>query len=81
MNREQEIDSARKTARDVKDMWARFRGHGSGSVTTAELRRIRQDIVGALPLLKYHPDAGAMRRVAVQDLSTIENYLAARKQS
>jgi hypothetical protein len=61
----------------MKEAWQTLRRGDHNS--TQELQAMRRQIVEALPLLNAHPDAGAMRRVALTDLTNIEGYLEARR--
>lgn len=78
---EQRIEARAKHAREMRDIWERFRGHGTGSLTTPELKRLQKHLVDAKPLLDFHPDAGAIRKVADTDLTAIEGYLDARRRN
>ena len=61
----------------MKKAWEAFRE--GNHVTTEDLHAMRRQIVEALPLLRHHPDAGAMMKVAVADLTSIESYLETRR--
>lgn len=60
-----------------RPMWIRFKR--GDHLETSELREMRKQISAAVPLLRYHPDGGAMLRVAMMDLGKIEMDLAGRK--
>jgi hypothetical protein len=61
----------------MKEAWEAFRNGDHN--TTEDLHAMRRQIVEALPLLRHHPDAGAMLKVALADLSSIESYLETRR--
>ena len=61
----------------LKEAWAAYRN--GDHVSSEDYLRMKASLVNALDLLHTHPDAGAMRRVALQDLSTIEAYLKVRR--
>jgi len=62
----------------LKEAWTAYRN--GDHVDTKDLKRMKASLEDGLDLLHTHPDAGAMRRVALQDLSAIEAYLEARRQ-
>lgn len=67
----------RAKAKAMKEAWEKFRRGDMN--TTQELHAMRRQVVEALPLLNHHPDAGALRRVALMDLNQIESFLEARR--
>lgn len=64
-------------AQKMKEAWEKFRRGDKNE--THELHAMRRQVVEALPLLRHHPDAGALQRVALLDLSQIESFLEARR--